>query len=89
MLYAADVVSAMYMRCIHAGVRSRLGEPNLLTWYQIYGNADACLRDDRMGMAKLVWGWLCHWRPGIVLLNPLSFSLSPFTLSPPDLLPRA
>ena len=89
MLYAADVVSAMYMRCIHAGVRSRLGEPNLLTWYQIHGNADACLRDDRIDMAKLVWGWLCHWRPGIVPLNPLSFSLTPFTLSLPDILPRA
>ena len=83
------MVSDMYMRCIHAGVRSGLGEPNLLTRYQIYGNADACLRDDRMGMAKLVWGWLCHWRPGIVPLNPLSFSLSPFTLLPPDLLPCA
>ena len=64
-------MTVMYMRCIHAGVRSRIGEPNLLAWYQIYGNADACLRDDRMGMAKLVWGWLCHWRPGIVPLNPL------------------
>ena len=48
-----------------------------------YGNADACLRDDRMGMAKLGWGWLCHWCPGIVPVNPLSFSLLPFTLSPP------
>ena len=89
MPYVADVVSAMYMRGIHAGVRSRFAEPNLLTWYQIYGNADACLRDDRMSMAKFVWGRLRHWRPGIVSLNPLSFSLSPFTLSPPDLLPRA
>ena len=23
----------MYMRCIHAGLRSRFDEPNLLTWY--------------------------------------------------------
>ena len=75
-------MTVMYMRCIHAGVRSRIGEPNLLAWYQIYGNADACLRDDRVGMAKLVWGWFCYWRPGIVLLNPLSFFLLPFTLSP-------
>ena len=35
----------MYMRCIYAGVRSRLGEPNLRAWYQIYGNVDARLRD--------------------------------------------
>ena len=89
MPYVADMVSAMYMRRIHAGVRSRFGEPNLLTWHQIYGNADACLRDDRMGMAKLVWGWLCHWRHGIVPLHPLSFPLSLFTFSPPDLLPSA
>ena len=76
------MVSAMYMRCIHAGVRSRPGKANLLTCYQIYGNADACLRDDRVGMAKFVSGWFCHWGPGIVLLNPLSFSLISFTLSP-------
>ena len=71
------------MRCIHAGARRRPGELNLLTWYQIRGNGYAGLRDDRMGMAKPVWGWLCHWRPGIVLLCPLSFSILPFTLSPP------
>ena len=29
----ADMVIAMYMRCIHAGLRSRFDEPNLLTWY--------------------------------------------------------
>ena len=50
----ADMVSAMYMRCIHAGVRSRLGEPNLLAWYQIYGNADAYLRDV---YAMTGWAW--------------------------------
>ena len=54
MPYVADMVSAMYMRCIHAGVPSGLGDPNLLTWYQMYGNADACLRDNRMGMATRV-----------------------------------
>ena len=81
MTYVAD------MRSIHSGVRSRLAEANLLTWYLLYGNADACLRDDRMGMAKLVWGWLCYWRPSIVPFNTLFFSLSPFTLSPLDLLP--
>ena len=56
--------------------------------YPIYGNADACLRDDRMGMATLVWGWRVvesvPWyrssRPLALFsltLNPLT-SLTPF-----------
>ena len=30
MPYVPDIVSAMYMCCIHPGIRNRLGEPNLL-----------------------------------------------------------
>ena len=88
MLYAADVVSAMYMRCIHAGVRSRLGEPNLLTWYQIYGNADACLR-------MTGWAWQSSCGVGCGIGAPVSFLSTPcpFLSYPlpshlPDLLPR-
>ena len=77
------MMTVMYMRCIHAGVRSRIGEPNLLAWYQIYGNADACLRDDRMGMATLVWGWRVvesvPWYRSSRPLALFSLTLNPLT----------
>ena len=72
----ADMVSAMYVRCIHVGVRSRLGEPNVLVWYQIYGNADARLRDV---YAMTGWAWQSSCGVGCAIVSLVSF-LSPLVL---------
>ena len=82
----------MYMRCLHAGTRSRLGELNLLdTWYQV---PDMITQMHVCTMTGCAWQSSCA--AGCVIDAVVSFLSTPCPfltyLLPshlPDLLPAA
>ena len=81
MAYVASMESAMYMRCIHAGVRSRFAEPNLLTWYQILQYMITQMH------VYAITGWACQSSCGVgcaigVLVSFLPLVLFSLTLCP-------
>ena len=77
MPYVADMVSAMYMRRIHAGVRSRFGEPNLLgTRYMV---------TQMHAYAMTGWAWQSSCGVGCAIGALVSFF--PLVLLPPTLYP--